>query len=167
MADEKPDLPDPSPFHVSTEHYIYIGKITAAWSLLESYLYRAIWGLLAVDPDVGRSLTKHMLSFRLILNAFRSLADVQMNLGLDEKANLKSLLGDLEKAASKRNAVIHAEWWGVEGYDTSFAHYKTSIDDYDSTKFLEIHLEILTCLQALINFLKSNDFPLPVPLPDK
>jgi hypothetical protein len=82
--------------------------VASEWSYLESIVETAIWQLAPLAEDAGRAITTH-LGMRARLHMLRTLFRLRFD---DEEAakKLDKLCDKIEKAASKRNNLVHALW---------------------------------------------------------
>jgi hypothetical protein len=85
-----------------------IGRMTTSAAHTESCVDEAIAGCLGIDYEYGQAVTTHM-TMPLRFDVLRSAAELRID-DLDALDELDALLGRLDEAFKKRNAVVHHMW---------------------------------------------------------
>lgn len=92
----------------TSEQLQAIGMVASEWSYLESIVETAIWELAYLGEDIGRAITTHV-GMRTRLDMLRTLFRLRSD---DERAatKLDKLCDKIDRAARKRNELVHALW---------------------------------------------------------
>lgn len=90
-----------------------LGSLAINFSLLHSYLEMFSWEVFAVDRQVGQILTKDLPTSKLI-QKLRACCDCR-TIKPKDRAELSELLKEIEKAAERRNELLHNLWFIHEG----------------------------------------------------
>ena len=95
---------------VNDDHCLAIGRITVAFSELDSWLNSFIWALIAPfeEQHLGQIITAE-LSFRQKLDLVAALFKYRCK-DTAKQAELKGLIARIEKLEARRNTVQHSLW---------------------------------------------------------
>ena len=99
---------DYSPYNLPPEILRAIGLLIACSAQTEDIFKSAVAGCLGLDYEYGVAATTHM-PMPLRLSVLRSAAEIRID-DLDILDELDDLIGLIEEAFSKRNAVAHHQW---------------------------------------------------------
>lgn len=102
---------------VTDGHLAALGGITLEYARLEHFVSVFIWTMIAADFTIGRTVTANLM-FRARTSLLRSLFHTLSARGVvADTGAFEAVVGRAERAASKRNDVIHALIWhsGTDG----------------------------------------------------
>jgi hypothetical protein len=97
---------------MDASHAAALGRVVAAWSLLESCCGLVIRLLLDTDGEVGAALIAE-LSFLQRVNMVGALMFAAHNQELFD--HWRDLMSSMDEARSERNDLVHAEWQIFQG----------------------------------------------------
>lgn len=93
---------------LSQDHYRAIGRISVAFSDVETWTNAFLWQLIGPDQLVGQMVTARM-SFGRSLELFAALFRHRFKSPID-RARCEEHLGKLSALESRRNEILHATW---------------------------------------------------------
>src|SRR5688572_11747117 len=92
------------------EYYRIIGEIVVNWNWLEYRLHEAIWSMLGIRRDLGRSTTGQ-LDYRSLAKTVAAVAEMKLKHNPKLVEKIASLTNKLtEKIHSERNQFVHGVW---------------------------------------------------------
>ncbi len=94
---------------LKAEHLKALGRITVNYSFMEMMLRSSLALLCEPDDEIARALTSGA-GFGQLLAHVASVCEIRAVQGLRVAADFAELKGRMEKAAKKRNDVVHALW---------------------------------------------------------
>jgi hypothetical protein len=99
---------DFTPYSLPKAMLTAIGLVTTSAAQTEDLIQWAVAGSLGLDFEYGKAATLHM-NMPLRLSVLRSAAEIRLD-SLDALDELDDLIGEVERAFERRNAIVHHQW---------------------------------------------------------
>lgn len=149
------------PNRIEAPYEAALGKLTIRFSWLHFVLEVFGWKLWKLEPGAGMVLTKDLQTKHLI-EKLRQSADFAIPKAADLK-DFKSILKRVEKAAEKRNELLHSMWSFGSGSISRFNRKRPTVKVVASIDEIN-HLtrSILATIDELLEFEERE--PLKIPL---
>lgn len=139
-----------------------LGSLAINFSLLHFHLEMFSWEVFAVDHQTGQILTKDLPTTKLI-QKLRSCCDHRA-IKPTERHQLSDLLKQIEKAAERRNELLHNLWFISEG-QPSFCYKRGSgkgrVPAPTAPEITEFSRSIETLILMLIDFKSIASISIP------
>lgn len=131
-----------------------IGFIIHDFNLLDETLNRGIWEQISDRSDERGAIITETLTFSAKIELFKKLSkSFEIGFGYQIPI-LNSLIEDLKKAATFRNAIVHAEWYNMNENGYTFVKLKFEKDGLNQHYWQfskESLLKIIDFINATLN----------------
>lgn len=93
----------------NARHYCALGRVSVAWTRLESYLSETVRMLAGVDNELGECITAQIASVEKMIDALSALSDLRCP-GIASECSFKERLDLVQSLAYRRNRTVNDLW---------------------------------------------------------